>query len=172
MRLFFALEPPARTTIEIAGWRDRTLPMLGAPVPPQNFHITLAFLGEHREAVLGQLIDYVDNGLRDVAVTGDTINLDRVGFWPKAGIYWLGATEWPESLNILAAKLNHAGLAIGAKRGRNTFQPHITLFRRCQTSPQPGSTPDIQLAYESFSLFESRTGKSGVSYHSLCDWEL
>jgi RNA 2',3'-cyclic 3'-phosphodiesterase len=172
MRLFFALEPRASTAMEIADWRERNLSVQGNPVPPQNFHITLAFLGEHSESTLGQLIDYVDAGLQELDLNSREITLDQVGFWHKAGIYWVGPSQWPEELNRLAEKLNHAGMHIGGKKDRNSFQPHITLFRRCESAAQPTSAANIRFEYDGFSLFQSRAGKHGVSYHSLCDWVL
>ena len=53
MRVFFGLELDASTTLAIADWRDRQLACAGRPVPPANFHITLAFIGELPESRTG-----------------------------------------------------------------------------------------------------------------------
>ena len=106
-------------------------------------------------------------------VPGAQLVLDCVGYWPKPGIYWLGPTSWPEPLSALAAKLRHLATNAGARRDRNPFQPHVTLFRNCATPPPaPASDLQLPLLYQHFTLYESRQGKSGVTYHPLQHWEL
>ena len=88
-------------------------------------------------------------------------------------LVWLGPLSWPEQLTRLAQKMNSLGSAAGAKRDRNPFQPHITMYRGCNVPPpEPAHTPSIALRYSDFALFESRQGKRGVSYHILQDWAL
>ena len=173
MRVFFALEPDTATAIRVATWRDRQLSGTGTPVPLANFHITLTFVGAVNDQALERLCLSVDEWTSRAALTGATLTFDHTGFWPKPGIYWLGAQNWPEQLTRLAQKLANLAGAVGAKRDRKPFQPHITLYRNClEAPPAPARPPLIKLDYRHFSLFESRAGKSGVSYHPLQDWEL
>lgn len=173
MRVFFGLELDATTTLQVADWRDRQLACVGRPVPPSNFHITLAFIGPLSDPAIAQLCQSVDEWLTRSAVTGATLHLDHTGYWHKPGIYWLGPTVWPEHLARLAQKLNSLASAVGAKRDRSTFQPHITLYRGCSAAPPaPALAPSIDMAYRHCALFESRQGKQGVSYHVLQDWDL
>ena len=44
LRLFFALPCPPEQATAICRWRDEQA-LQGRPVPPQNLHLTLAFLG-------------------------------------------------------------------------------------------------------------------------------
>jgi RNA 2',3'-cyclic 3'-phosphodiesterase len=173
MRVFFGLELDPATSLQIADWRDRQLSSPASPVPAANFHITLAFPGSLSGPALERLCLSVDEWLARTAIEGATLTLDRTGYWSKPGIYWLGPSNWPDGLTRLAQKLNSLGAAAGAKRDRNTFQPHITLFRQCSTAPPaPAQIPDITLHYQHFALFESRQGKRGVSYHVMHDWDL
>ncbi|HEY6130518.1 MAG TPA: RNA 2',3'-cyclic phosphodiesterase [Halioglobus sp.] len=173
MRVFFGLEVDATTAVRVADWRDRTLASVGRPVSPSNFHITLAFIGPLSDTAIARLCLALDEWLARNAVCGASLHLDCTGYWPRPGIYWLGPTSWPEHLTRLARKLNSLGSAVGGKRERNPFQPHITLFRRCATAPPaPTVTPSITLDYQHCALFESRQGRQGVSYHVLQDWEL
>jgi RNA 2',3'-cyclic 3'-phosphodiesterase len=173
MRLFFGLELDATTALRVADWRDRQLACAGQPVPPVNFHITLAFIGPLREPAIGRLCLAVDEWLARSTVAGATLHLDRMGYWHKPGIYWLGPTAWPEHLARLAQKLTSLASAVGAKQDRNPFQPHITLYRGCNAAPPaPTLTPAIDMTYRHCALFESRQGKQGVSYHVLQDWGL
>ena len=173
MRLFFGLELTPTTSLQIADWRDRQLVCTGAQVPAANFHITLAFLGTINDQDIESLCLSVDEWLAHNALRGAALELDCTGYWQKQGIYWLGPEKWPEELSQLAQKLATLGSAAGAKRDRNRFQPHITLFRQCSAAPPaPLQAPSIDMRYSGFALFESRQGKRGVSYHVLQDWTL
>lgn len=173
MRLFFGLELDAATALHIADWRDRQLSCDGRPVPPANFHITLAFVGALGDSAIDRLCRSVDEWPARDTVRSAALALDRTGFWPKPGIYWLGPGAWPDHLDRLAQKLGSLASAAGAKRDRNPFLPHITLFRHCIAAPPaPVAAPSIPLEYRQFALFESRQGRQGVSYHVLQDWPL
>lgn len=173
MRLFFGLEAEPATALEIAGWRDREMACDGRPVPVANLHITLAFVGELAQPAIEQLCLSVDDWHADTSLPGGMLTLDQTGYWHKPGILWVGPSRWPDQLDRLAAKLRSLSSAAGARRDRNPFQPHITLFRGCQ-SPPPAACqgPVIELAFDRFTLFESRQGRRGVSYHPLQAWEL
>jgi len=171
MRTFLALELPGETAMQIADWRDRQFGPVGRAVPPANFHITLAFIGELSEGRLERLCLATDEWLAGVGLAGGKLLLNCTGYWPKPGIYWLGPDEWPEALSQLAGKLRQLATTAGARRDRSSFRPHVTLFRNCSTAP-PVTAPAISLPYSHFTLFESRQGKAGVSYHPLQNWEL
>lgn len=173
MRVFFGIELDGKTVLDIAGWRERELACLGRAVPPANFHITLAFVGEIGNLTLERLCLSVDEWLAGKSVFGAEFELDRVGYWPKPGIYWLGCASCPQQLSGLAERLKGITASVGGKRDRKPFQPHITLYRRCSGAPAaPSTAPSIPVSYRNFSLFESIQGKSGVSYRVLQDWNL
>ncbi|MCB1853870.1 MAG: RNA 2',3'-cyclic phosphodiesterase [Pseudomonadales bacterium] len=173
MRAFFALELPAELVMQVASWRDRQFPASGRPVPPANFHITLAFLGSLPVAALERLETSVDGWLAEHPLCGDTLLLDRLGYWPRPGVYWLGASAWPEGLTQLARKLGRLGSAVGAPRERRSLQPHVTLFRSCDRAPPaPSGLPAFRFAYSHFTLFESQRGRAGMHYRPLRHWQL
>jgi 2'-5' RNA ligase len=173
MRVFFGLAPDAGTALAIADWRDRQLTCAGRPVPPANFHLTLAFAGELPAPAVERLCEQFDDWVSRNAVNADTLVLDRTGYWNRPGIYWLGPSAWPDHLDRLAAKLGSLTVAAGSRRDRNSFLPHITLFRRLTAPPPaPALPPAISMRYDHCTLFESRQGRQGVSYHALEEWPL
>jgi 2'-5' RNA ligase len=173
MRVFFGLEASPDLAMQIADWRDRQLSHVGRPVPPANFHITLAFVGEIKDQSLEALASNVDQWVEQEQPCGGHLELDQTGYWPKPGIYWLGCANWPEGLGRLADKLKSLATAVGGKRDRNSFQPHLTLLRGCRQAPTaPAASPGFSMEYDHFTLYESRQGRSGVSYHPLADWRL
>jgi 2'-5' RNA ligase len=174
MRTFFGLELPADLALQIAVWRDRQFSAgIGRAVPPANFHITLAFIGEITPSSLERLYETVDAGLARTAFPGGEVLLDTTGYWPKPGVYWLGAETFPESLSQLVQRLRQLAVNAGGRRERKPFLPHVTLFRNCTAAPAaPAEPPSFRAVYRHFTLFESRQGRSGVSYHPLQHWEL
>ena len=156
MRLFFALELPAATAVAIDSWRQRHLPLAARPIPPANYHLTLAFLGEVPQRDLEALCGAVDSQQAAHALPAFKLTLDEVGYWPRPGILWLGPSHWPGALDRLATSL-----APLARRGRERrrYQPHLSLYRRCQQAPPaPSRPPGFSIGFEHFSLLGSRQG--------------
>ena len=171
MRLFFGIGLSAMEALALADWRDRCTRCDGRAVPAADFHVTLGFLGELQPGRLDALLSSADRLLDKSANRDRAMVLDQVGYWPRPGIFWTGPRSWPDSVNQLAAALRDLAVQFGARRERAAFQPHVTLFRRCQTPPPaPTVSPQITLAAETVSLFESRQGREGVSYHPLAEW--
>lgn len=169
MRVFFALAPSPSTAIALADWRDRHAACDGRPVPPANFHLTLAFAGELPPARIEALCERVDDGF---ALPGQSLLLDTPGYWPHAGLFWLGPGSWPRTLDTLAGQLRRACSTQGARLDRNRFRPHVTLYRGCDAPPAaPTSPPAIEFSCDRLTLFESRQGRRGVSYLPLQEWD-
>ncbi|GAB5450720.1 MAG: RNA 2',3'-cyclic phosphodiesterase [Halioglobus sp.] len=172
-RLFFALPPSAATAMQIADWRDRAMNCPGTAVPAANFHITLAFMGPVEEDKIEILCAAADEACDNSEPLCRSLSLNQIGYWPRPGILWLGPREWPATLTKLASRLRQTAASCGARRERNRFQPHVTLFRRCPSPPaMPAESPGIAFDIEGLTLFESRQGRNGVSYHPLCEWDL
>jgi 2'-5' RNA ligase len=173
VRVFFALEFDPDMVMRLADWRDRQFSGSGRPVPPANLHITLAFIGEIQARSLDALCSDVDDWCARAAPRGGSLRLDQTGYWHRPGIYWLGPSHWPDSLQRLADGLRSISARAGGKRERKRFQPHVTLFRGCQVAPPaPAVPPRIDFTYSAFCLFESRKGRQGVSYQPVHHWDL
>ena len=179
MKLFFALDLPASLKVQIDNWRDATYKVLGAGVPAENFHITLAFLGECQAAKLESLT----SAAAGIQAQAFDVQLDELGFWHKSGIFWLGSSAAPEGIFELARKCRATAGSqqlFPKNNGANkSYTPHLSLWRN-QTSvpPAPLVLPNFQWRCESFSLFESvalqRVSKlgAGVRYRALASWPL
>lgn len=173
MRVFFGIEPDPNRRQAIADWRDRYGVADGRPVPPANFHITLAFIGEVSTRQLETLCDAVDARQDGEAFAAGSIELDLVGFWPGPDIYWIGASQPPPPLGNLARNLQHIGGPVGARLKRRAFTPHVTLYRNCSAPPPaPVVAPAIRMDYDHLILFESQPGRKHVRYQSVAQWPL
>ncbi|WP_421246433.1 RNA 2',3'-cyclic phosphodiesterase [Aeromonas sanarellii] len=165
-KLFFALPLPTLAP-ELAAWRDRR-PWPGLPVPEANLHLTLAFLGEADEATQARLI----------ALAGQqhcppfSVHLDQTGWFQRAKAAWVGPSEWPNELTVLARALRRHGEKLGLGNGEQGYRPHVTLSRKANEAPGELPAPDFQLEADRFCLYRSVSTPDGVHYEPLACWPL
>ena len=169
MRTFFALELDDPDKYALAQWRDNHMGNIGRPIRPDNFHVTLCFLGDidsKQHDTLTQLLD-------QCSLMSFSLVLDRLEYLPRNSIVWLGATETPGDLSDLVKALRQVAQRAGIKVDRKTYRPHITLFRNCTKHPDLSLTPPtLQHSWSSFSLFKSTFSAEGVRYDRLHEWRL
>ena len=136
LRLFYALWPDASTRIALQNLQ-RELPLTGRLVPPENLHVTLAFLGDQAQ----ERLPLLQRILKEVALPAIRLELDRLGHFRGSRITWTGMRTPPDALMNMQANLVRtlrlAGISFDAA-GR--FVPHVTLAR--------GSAPLPELAFE------------------------
>ncbi|HKV96312.1 MAG TPA: RNA 2',3'-cyclic phosphodiesterase [Gammaproteobacteria bacterium] len=140
----------------------------GKPVPPENFHITLAFLGHldpdgsaaaraAADATQGEPFDLV---------------LDRPGFWPDARVVWLAPASVPEAGSRFSADLRRALRTRGVAVDLRPFLPHVTLARKVSKPGNPGTVRPIRWPVREFVLVHSLAARHGSEYRPLVSWPL
>ncbi len=126
MRLFAALDLPTIAREQLAALSGTGIP--GARwVPPENFHLTLRFIGE----VPGHIARDVDDALLGLHAQGFSLVLSGMGVFAKGGVssaLWVGVERTPQ-LDHLRNKIETALQRCGLEPGRRRFQPHVTLAR-------------------------------------------
>ena len=169
MRLFFGLSVEPERSREIARWREKSLPPFAKPVPEDNFHLTLSFLGEVNEA---RRIELGRSASR-VRSPAFSLKFVETGLWLKQGIFYLAPETLPEVLESLVEQTRQIAMRGGLRVEKRKYFPHLTLARRCHVAP-PASLmpPDFDIRFGSFALFESRNMKRGVRYEILEEYEL
>jgi 2'-5' RNA ligase len=173
VRLFLALDVPADTARNIDHWRAQNLAVDGRAVPLTNLHVTVAFLGEVDERHFEELCEAVGEQLDTYPVPAASLHFDRLGYWQKPGIVWLGvsapvADDW----HRLARRLQQLPGRFGNPVERRDWVPHITLFRGVAGAPPAALTePELPLRQGRLTLFQSRRGRDGVRYESLGEWQ-
>lgn len=169
MRMFFALKPDPQSCLDIERWRERTLPPLDRPVPAGNFHMTLVFLGDVEPRRLDTLLTATDG----ISATSVRLRLDQLGYFPGPQILWIGPAAVPDNATRLVRALRHACHDSGVSIASRRFIPHITIARRCRIPPPASAEPpSVELEFDSFCLFESIDGRSGVRYQAASEWPL
>jgi RNA 2',3'-cyclic 3'-phosphodiesterase len=135
MRLFVAVTPPPEALDEleaaVAPLRSscRDLRWTGR----QNWHVTLAFLGE----VDGAAVDKLAPALTDVAAHAEArpVSLGPAGSFPEgrplANVLWVGLDEGADFVRDLAKDVREAAADAGVPPvGKpKAYHPHLTLGR-------------------------------------------
>ena len=126
MRLFVALNLPKAERKRIYS-AAKPLREAGLPVrwtDPDNFHLTLKFLGEARPSA--EALNRVAEGTRPFEM-----DLGGFGAFPtirRPNVIWVGADPSP-ALRCLKQDLEWALSDLGFERETRAFHPHITLGR-------------------------------------------
>ncbi len=166
-RLFFALWPDEATRKALArSTRALARHCGGRPVPPQNFHITLAFLGN----VPDERLDAVRDAAAGCRLEPLTLLLDRVGYFPAPQVLWLGPSQAPGQLAQFAADLTAALTTAGQPPDARPFQPHLTIARKVLSASGLRQPRPVAWPVAGFALVESRTDAEGARYRVLAEF--
>ena len=168
-RVFFALVPPPEVQQALAQLaRETARRAHGRPVPAENMHVTLAFIGAWPVARLPALLDVA----ADVRDEPTNVVLDTLGAFRRAGVAWIGPSLVPDALTRLAGSLADALSAAGVTLDAQPFRPHVTLARRCR-GPYP-EVPAGPFGFDAdrFALMQSQTRAEGARYRELASWPL
>lgn len=122
IRAFLALDLPAHIRSQLV--LTQFLLPVARKVPPENFHLTLVFLGESPMAQLEEL----DSALDRLAFDPFTIRLQGLGLFGKSKPHNLHAAVAPcPELMRLQEKLVGIARAAGFAPPKRRFTPHVTL---------------------------------------------
>ena len=173
MRLFFALWPDVDTRAQIAK-AAVALRLAGdaQPVPRDNYHVTLAFVGEVTTSQLA-VLQQIGRGQR---AAGCTIRFDAYDYWPDHQVAVAVAREAPAALTLLWTQL-HRDLALhqaalNLKCPHSSLRTHITLARKVAQAPVLQAMSPFDWSLRSFSLVRSDTSGAHSVYTVLDTWSL
>ena len=172
IRLFIAIEMPVAIKAEIAGL-GRSIPQ-ARPVPDEQLHLTLKFIGE----VEGSRLLDIQDALTEISRPQFTIGLYGVGTFPPRGIpriLWVGVHP-VEPLLALRQTIESKLAEIAIPREKQKYSPHLTLAR-LNNSPLrhlqqflAGNamlrTPEFTVT--AFNLYKSQLTRNGA-IHSIIE---
>jgi len=176
MRLFVALPLPnaVRTALaEICGG------IAGARwIEPENFHITMRFVGDAARAEA----DDLHTELSAIRFPEFEIALRGIGMFERRGhVHMLWADlDMAEPVVELHDRIEVAALRAGFQREQRKFKPHITLCRfKSNSMPDIGSYLEMNNAFSTpsftinrFNLYQSQLGHGGARYDILSEYPL
>jgi len=160
-RLFFALWPDAAVRAALqTSCESVTASCGGRAVPPRNYHLTLAFLGQVDLAHLPGICA----AAAQVQMPPLTLSLSRVGYFPGPRVLWVGPAEAPLALSRLADELWQSLAPLGLRLPARAFNPHLTLCRKTRRPPAQIAVPPVLWRVRSFALLRSVTAPAGAEY--------
>jgi 2'-5' RNA ligase len=174
MRLFTAvpLSEEARHGIvqRLNDALDHQLP--GRAVRPENWHLTLRFLGEVDEVQRDRVAAALDEA--DLGAPFQ-VRWGGLGAFPRAvraTVLWIGLDRGTEEAALLAEAVESAVQAAGFPAEERPFRSHLTLSR---IRPHQDVTPILQavdavgidMPVDRVVLYESHLGRGGARYEEL-----
>jgi 2'-5' RNA ligase len=177
MRLFVGLDLPWELRQSLGQLAGAGIP--GARwVPPENYHLTLRFIGEmpsHRA-------EDIDLALAALKARRFPLTLAGLGTFAKGGrstSLWVGVERSPQ-LDHLQNKIEIALQRCGLEPERRRFQPHVTLAR-LDNAADGKLVSFVQarnlfradpIQIEHFTLFSSLLGKEASVYTAEVEYPL
>lgn len=170
-RVFVAAPLPDEVRIALAD-RLRGIELPGKVAPPENWHMTLRFLGTLDEVTYERFL-----GLLDASDLGHSfrVGLGGLGAFPRprsATVVWVDVDQGGDRLLELSAVCEEAAQGAGLAPEDRPFRPHLTLSRL-----RPGQDVtdlvsgwggfDIRWRCDSVVVYRSHLGRGGARYEPL-----
>lgn len=174
-RLFFALWPSEVMQKDLAHAVRKVIKAAGGrPIPTENLHLTLAFLGSVPEESLDGLAAVAQRvaGACDPARAVIDVTLDRIDYWPKSQLVCAVASRTPDVAIELAARLKRDLVAAGFAPDLKPFRVHVTLARKVARVTRRLDMAEVTWTFSDVRLVESRTDPAGSLYSTVCSWPL
>ncbi len=181
IRLFIALEIPNEVIELVLAERDK---LLGAEKnirwePREKLHITLKFLGDTDESLIGNIEQAVENIVKNTR--SFQMELGRFGVFRRDGgpkILWLGMKESKE-LEKIVNEFGDSFAKFGYSKEERKFKPHVTLlrFRGHENTDKVLKLLEVNLPVKKYSaqnitLYKSELNKSGSVYTAIKRFQL
>lgn len=169
-RLFFALWPDEALRSELSA-RARQIQSVaedGTPVPDDNLHITLRFMGALDKAAAKR----AESAAGRVRKRDVQLVLDRAGFWPQPRVLWLGCNDAPDPLLGVIADLNTELGGEGFDLRTRPYKPHVTVARGVTVAGTPPPVEPLHWHPERFALVRSSTSGPLSQYDIVAEWPL
>jgi 2'-5' RNA ligase len=178
MRLFIGLPVEKRVQKEL-GQITSVLNTKGGKVKwvkPKLIHLTVRFLGDTDEGLIGDLSKLIDRVAAQTQTIGTIV--DSLGGFPNLNrprVIWAGLSGATEVLTKVAGEVERSVRELGFKAESNRFKAHLTIGR--VRDPRPlGTLPDyiksfemrpLELTFDRLILYKSTLTPEGPIYEHL-----
>nr|BAL55848.1 2'-5' RNA ligase [uncultured Acetothermia bacterium]BAL58840.1 2'-5' RNA ligase [Candidatus Acetothermum autotrophicum] len=184
MRLFYCFELPAAVRAQLYEIAQplRAIDARVSWVRPENFHITVKFLGEVEPPAAEALTALGAQIVKEFPKT--EIVFDTVGAFPttqRPRVLWIGSRQAPQAIFDLQARLEEELMKMGFEAERH-FAPHVTVGRvKDEHTARVGQFAQILSQMKPFAcrapithltLMESTLAPGGAIYTPVATWEL
>ncbi len=147
-------------------------PVPGKRQPPENWHITLRFLGETSEVGTELLLQELDEAMD---LEPGNVTCTGLGVFPrpgKASVLYVRIEDPSDLLTRLAARCETAARDVGFAPEERPFVAHLTLSRLRPAQDLRGFLDSfgefsVPIAVSSVTLFRTRRSRSRLWYEAL-----
>ena len=169
LRLFFAAVPDrvAREQIAAAS-RSLSLEPGARRVPRENYHMTLAFVGDVAASQLPVMLK-VGAAQKECAFS---VTFDTYEYWPKPGVIVAAAHLVPAGLQRLWRQLHHELAGQPRALESERLRPHVTLARKVSQPPVLQAMSAFDWRVRDFCLMRSDTSGIQSAYTVVDTWSL
>ena len=167
-RLFFALWPDRGVRAQLAERAGLLQIDTGRPVPAENYHITLVFLGNVQEQDIPGLVDAAGR----LRISRFPLQIDRCGWWKRAKVAWLAPASTPAPLLGLVEQVNRFSINAGLSIDQRDYTPHLTIARKVTRPVRAMPFEPVYWDAGKFCLAESVTREKGAKYRVMQSWPL
>jgi 2'-5' RNA ligase len=174
-RLFLAVELEQHVREGLVAFISRALkgkPLPGRAPKPDNWHLTLHFLGDTNRTQYECLVAELKN--EPLGAPFETV-FGGLGAFPrtsKASVLWVGVVQGSDAFMRLANGVEKAIARAGMPPADKPFSPHLTLSRirpplSVDSIVQTAGAANLRMRVEHITLFRSHLGASGPRYEPL-----
>jgi 2'-5' RNA ligase len=169
LRLFFAAmpDPVVREQIATAS-QSLSLERGARRVPRENYHMTLAFVGDVAASRLPVMLQ-VGAAQKERAFS---VTFDEYEYWPKPGVIVAAARLIPAELHRLWWQLHHELAGHGWALESERLRPHVTLARKVSQPPVLQAMSEVDWRVRDFCLMRSDTSGIRSAYTVVDTWSL
>jgi RNA 2',3'-cyclic 3'-phosphodiesterase len=167
VRLFFAAFPDDKTRRLIASAAAELVPWGARLVPCENYHITLAFVGQVSNAQAAAL-----RSIGPLEVPAFTVRFDTYEHWLRSEAVVLATSECPTALHDLQCKLRGELARHNLAPDSRPFHPHVTIARKVVQAPVQQAMSGFLWTVTAFQLVRSVRSNAGSTYTVLDRWSL
>jgi 2'-5' RNA ligase len=177
LRLFLGLRLPDDDVVALAAWQERELrPQAHRSVrivPPENLHVTLAFLGPRPSGELDEIVGALGAAAEESRARG-RIELEAERYRETRSVGMVVCSDAAGRATALAddvqARLDVLGVY---RREQRPWLPHVTVLRFRERPRLSPSLPALgPLAPSDATVFLSRLHPSGARYEVLESFRL
>ena len=169
--LFVGIDLDAETRHGIAA-SLLNVQLVGSLSPPDNWHLTLRYLGEVLDVVYDRLLFELESV---VSANPFRLSFAGLGAFPKtshATVLWMGVHLGEDELMMLAHQVDDACDRAGLGREDRPFVPHLTLSRirpaaDMWATVEHEPAPKVRLFVDHISVFRSERTVDGMVYSVL-----
>ncbi len=179
MRVFVAIDLPEVARSELVRLQD-ALPV-GRPVPEENLHLTLSFLGEQNDEAL----EDIHAALSDIRAPAFDLQLAGIGSFDQRSqqVIYADVARCDELLE-LEQRITRSLRNIGVEFQKRRFRPHVTIarlpnmmsgFERSnfyQRLAEILAFRGVPFRVSSFQLYQSTLATNGALHKALASYDL